>query len=332
MGITVRAHDAPVSERVDYWEHAIAEALLPMRGRHRGAGDFQAEMVAGTVGAIRVAQSSTPQGECFRTPKLIRQIDPDVYQIDVMCSGEVVAEQNGRQVRLGATDIALIDPARPVRYHSTPSTHVSVLFPRLMLALPADTVTRLAPIHIPGDRGTGALVSTLTRALPRHLDECRTGEAVRLGSAVVDLVGTAVAAQLDRDLDVDDQPRAMLSRIYAYIDAHLGDRDLSPASIAAAHHISRRYLHKLFEPEPATIAEWIRQRRLDRCRRDLVDPSLRERSVAAIASRWGLPDAAHFSRIFKNAYGCPPAEYRLALATSPLLPGDSGLGAGRYRA
>jgi AraC-like DNA-binding protein len=313
MGITVRAQDAPASERIDYWERAIAVTLLPMRGRHSGAGDFRAEMVAGTVGALRVAQASTPQGECFRTPKLIRQIDPDVYQVDVMCTGEVVAEQNDRQVRLGAADIAFVDPARPVRYLSTPSTHVSVLFPRVMLPLPADTVARLAPIHIPGDRGTGALVSALTRELPRRLDECRTGEAVRLGSAVVDLLGTALAARLDRDLRVGHRPQALLTHIYAYIDAHLGDRSLSPASIAAAHHISVRYLHKLFQPEPTGIAEWIRQRRLDRCRHDLLDPSLRERPVAAIASRWGLPDAAHFSRIFKNAYGCPPAEYRMAL-------------------
>jgi AraC-like DNA-binding protein len=331
MGITVRAHDAPTSERIDYWEHAIAGTLLPMRGRHRGAGEFRAQMVAGTVGAVRVAQTSTPQGECFRSPKLIRQIDPEVYQIDVVCSGEVVAEQNGRQVRLGAADIAFVDPTRPVRYLSTPSTHVSVLFPRVMLPLPAETVARLAPMHIPGDRGTGALVSTLTRQLPRHLDECLTREAVRLGSAVVDLLGTALAARLDRDLHDEDKPRALLAHIYAYIDANLGDRDLSPASIAAAHHISRRYLHKLFEPEPTTIAEWIRQRRLDRCRRDLLDPSLGERPVAAIATRWGLPHAAHFSRIFKDAYGCPPGEYRLVLATPP-LPDDSGLSANRYSA
>ena len=315
MSITVRAQDAPASERIGYWEHASAGVLLPMRGRHRGAGDFRAEMVAGTIGAVRVAQASTQQGECLRTPGLIRQIDPDVYQVDVVCTGEVVAEQNGRQVRLGAADIAFVDPTRPVRYVSTASTHVSVLFPRVMLPLPADALARLAPVHIPGNRGTGALVSTLTRELPRHLDECRTREAVRLGTVVVDLLGTALAARLDRDLHGDDQTRALLTHIYAYVDANLGDRDLSPASIAAAHHVSRRYLHKLFQPEPTTIAGWIRQRRLDRCRRDLLDPSLRERPVAAIGSRWGLPDAAHFSRIFKNAYGLPPAEYRLALAT-----------------
>jgi AraC-like DNA-binding protein len=29
-----------------------------------------------------------------------------------------------------------------------------------------------------------------------------------------------------------------------------------------------------------------------------------------VAARWGLPDSAHFSRLFRRTYGLPPAEYR----------------------
>jgi AraC-like DNA-binding protein len=36
--------------------------------------------------------------------------------------------------------------------------------------------------------------------------------------------------------------------------------------------------------------------------------------VNALAVRWGLPDPAHFSRLFKRTYGMPPAEYRRAFA------------------
>jgi AraC-like DNA-binding protein len=34
--------------------------------------------------------------------------------------------------------------------------------------------------------------------------------------------------------------------------------------------------------------------------------------VSAVAARWGLPDPAHFNRLFKRTYGLPPAEYRRA--------------------
>jgi hypothetical protein len=49
---------------------------------------------------------------------------------------------------------------------------------------------------------------------------------------------------------------------------------------------------------------------LERCRRDLLDPSLGDVPVSAIAARWGLTNAAHFSRAFRAAYGASPVEYR----------------------
>jgi AraC-like DNA-binding protein len=100
-------------------------------------------------------------------------------------------------------------------------------------------------------------------------------------------------------------------RVHAFIEARLGDPALSPSTIAAAHYISVRSLHNLFEAQPHSVAGWIRQRRLERCRRDLLDPALRVRPVSAIAARWGLTDPANFTRIFRAAYGVPPGKYRL---------------------
>jgi transcriptional regulator GlxA family with amidase domain len=85
---------------------------------------------------------------------------------------------------------------------------------------------------------------------------------------------------------------------------------VTPRTVAVAHHITLRYLHKLFEPGPHGVAGMIRQRRLERCRRDLLDLAQADRPVAGIATRWGFSSAAHFSRVFREAYGLPPAEFR----------------------
>jgi AraC-like DNA-binding protein len=64
------------------------------------------------------------------------------------------------------------------------------------------------------------------------------------------------------------------------------------------------------------VSEWIRDQRVERCRRDLRDPLLRHESILSIATRWGLPNSAHFSRVFRSAYGhSPREERRRALAT-----------------
>lgn len=144
------------------------------------------------------------------------------------------------------------------------------------------------------------------------LDDDDGASAAQLGTAVLDLVTVLLAARLRQDSSVSPpaRQRALLTSIHAHIEAELGDPGLTPASIAAAHHISVRYLHKLFEPEGRSVAALIRQRRLDRCRRDLIDPVLAARPVAATAARWGFVSVPHFHRLFRDAYGLPPAEFR----------------------
>jgi AraC-like DNA-binding protein len=68
------------------------------------------------------------------------------------------------------------------------------------------------------------------------------------------------------------------------------------------------------------VADWIRRRRLERCARDLLDPALRGEPVGAIGARWGLTNPAHFSRVFRAAYGVPRAEYRRAYAGGAVGP------------
>jgi transcriptional regulator GlxA family with amidase domain len=58
------------------------------------------------------------------------------------------------------------------------------------------------------------------------------------------------------------------------------------------------------------VSGLIRHERLEAVRRDLEDPLLANRSVAAIAARWCFFDAAHFSRVFRQHYGYPPSAVR----------------------
>ncbi|MEU7021580.1 helix-turn-helix domain-containing protein [Streptomyces sp. NPDC046203] len=133
--------------------------------------------------------------------------------------------------------------------------------------------------------------------------------------------GTAV----DTPVDPSAGNRALRARIQAYIDRHLTDADLTPQSIARAHHISLRYLHKLFEGEDATVSRWIQRRRLERSRRDLARyPHV---TIGAVAHRWGFASAAHFSRVFRTAYGMSPRQWRTgeeAAALSVRAAGTTG--------
>nr|WP_233518294.1 helix-turn-helix transcriptional regulator [Streptomyces corynorhini] len=81
-------------------------------------------------------------------------------------------------------------------------------------------------------------------------------------------------------------------------------------TVAAAHHISVSYLHRLFRDQDTTVAALLRQVRLEGARADLTDPALRDMSVHLIAARWGFASRSAFTRAFHAAYGMAPCDHR----------------------
>ncbi|NKZ06826.1 helix-turn-helix domain-containing protein [Actinomadura latina] len=136
------------------------------------------------------------------------------------------------------------------------------------------------------------------------------------GGAIVELVTGAAGEWLGEppaptpESAESAESAEMLRAIREWIEERLPDPALSPAVIAAAHHISVRQLYRVFRPAGTTVARYVRARRLENCRRELSDPFLGTERIGAIADRWGLPDAAAFSRAFRAAYGQTPTACR----------------------
>lgn len=108
----------------------------------------------------------------------------------------------------------------------------------------------------------------------------------------------------------------MLVRIKDYIRGHLADPGLSPEGIAAAHRVSVRYVHKLFQSEEATVRRWIQRQRLEMCRHDLSRHATAAPTVSAVAQRWGFVSPSHFSRVFRAAYGTSPRDWQATARTA----------------
>src|SRR5438046_432095 len=79
----------------------------------------------------------------------------------------------------------------------------------------------------------------------------RGADGDRLGRAAVELAAAYLAGLADTENLLPPRTRAaaLRSQIKAFIGDHLGDPALSPPTVAAAQHISLRYLHRLFEQE-----------------------------------------------------------------------------------
>ncbi|SHN47365.1 helix-turn-helix domain-containing protein [Cryptosporangium aurantiacum] len=308
----------PAKERFDFWRQVTTQSWVPMDSRcdRRQEDDFQARIGVTELGAVRAVLMTATPYSVRRTPQHIRRFDPETFKLSCPVRGRGMMEQNGRDGEFKAGDLFFLDTSQPYATGLAPDIAVGELltlqFSPSLLPFPHRELRRLTAVHLPVSRGIGALSSVFLLQLARHLGDLSASDAARLSTLALDVLTVALANALDvhRAVPTHTRRSALLAQIHAFINQHLGEARLSPRDIAAAHHISVRYLHKVFQDEGHTVAGVVRARRLERCRRDLADPLLADRPISAIAARWGFSSAAHFSQTFRSAYGLSPREFR----------------------
>ncbi|MGE3588134.1 MAG: helix-turn-helix domain-containing protein [Ilumatobacteraceae bacterium] len=264
--------------------------------------------------SVRSSCSGSPRiHAAARTPKRISASDPESLLVAIQARGSCVVSQQGRSATLARSDVASYDSSHPYSVHATtPFELVVFTIPRAVLGLQADRLCGLTAQRIQAGAGLNSIAVPFLLQVAAGSEQGALGEAdFDLGEGVIDLVRGLYANDRGAAPPVNVGGRnVMLAHVKSYIETHLGDQDLSAERIAAASAVSVRYLYKLFEPEQITVGEWVRQRRLERRRRDIADPACRADTIMAIATRWGWVSAAHFSRCFHEAYGCSPRAVR----------------------
>ncbi|HEU5155691.1 MAG TPA: AraC family transcriptional regulator [Streptosporangiaceae bacterium] len=303
-------------ERFALWQEATARSHMPNRLRSDDRDDFHARMRILDFGEVQVSALAYPHLGVARTAKLIRQSDPESYQVNYFLGSEGVMSLDGCDTPLRLGDLVVMDSSRPysgdVRADPGSWSHMTVQFPRSLLPLPHKRVRGLLAVPISGRHGMGGVLTRWLADLNARGDEFLPSDIPTLASVTLDLLASVIARCLEAEAALSPEARrnALRAQINAFVERHLADPALAPQTIADAHHISLRYLQQLFAEEGASPAAWIRHRRLERCRRDLADPRLNGSPVQAIAARWGFTDPTHFSRLFRAAYGLPPRDYR----------------------
>jgi len=294
-----------------HWSTLVSDSFVPLEVRSE-ASQFSGTLRARVLDELSIVEVTATGHQVLRTPALVARSQRQYFKLNLQLSGHGILIQDNREATLCPSDIAVYDTNRPYTLAFEQDFRTLVLmFPHDALDLPVDSVAQLTAVRMAGDVGLGRMISPFMVQLAENLEALSGSTGHRLAYNAVDLIAT----MFENELSIRRQPIPgthgdMLAGIRKYIEAELGDPGLSPAGIAAAHFISTRHLHSVFHEADTTVSSWIRRRRLERCRRDLRDPILADRSVGAIAARWGFLDAAHFSRIFRAAFGEPPTAYR----------------------
>jgi len=313
MTVVCDTSTVPLEERAELWVAASSELYVPLECRPHGGVAFSGHLQAGTVGPLALSRLEVSPHTVRRTASLAAGTNGDQYKLTLMLGRHALVGQDGREAVLRPGDFALYDCSRPYTIVADAGMRMLVcMIPRDVLGLLPEQVARMTATRIAGDDGIAwALAPFLERLADLVIRGQVPGARDKVVESVIDLVESLCAHAIGDDQLSRVNPRAeLLLRARAYAEARLGDPSLTPADIAAANHVSKRYLHRLFEAEGVTVSAWIRKRRLEGCRRDLANPARAAEPVARIGARWGLTSPAHLSRLFREAYGASPTEYR----------------------
>jgi AraC-like DNA-binding protein len=126
-----------------------------------------------------------------------------------------------------------------------------------------------------------------------------------------------VVDALRRALGPDDEQKAgdaLEVAVKRHVLANLGDLGLGPEELAESFHCSRATLYRLFHDDGGVLT-YLRDKRLDRCLDELLDPAAVGRSIGETATAWGFENPSHFHRLFTARFDVTPSAVKVRSGT-----------------
>jgi acetamidase/formamidase/AraC-like DNA-binding protein len=244
--------------------------------------------------------------------------DPGIIWLALHREGQALLREAGRSTPIIVGDLVYGTAGAPAELIlATNFRQILVRVPRA--ALGTRLVAPLCPRVglLSGRNGLPRVFAELLTSVANTIDGLNA-EAIRpIEVALAEfLTVSLIRERCDGALVAGTTSRtATLHRICQKIEARLGDPELALVSVAEHEGLSMRYLQKLFEVAGSSFSEYVRQRRLERCRLDFMNPLYGGDSITVICFRWGFNDAAMFSRAFSERFGEPPRQYRRTIAS-----------------
>ena len=305
-------------ERFAFLRDVSVRRLDFLESRAANGGPFAARIRRLTVPEGRLIDLRTTAWGLGRTPLLARAdgIDDIVLMLTLRGDGAGWFGEPDRTTRLG-TNRSLLrvrDESRPytVRWTDADNYSLHVELPRAVF----DTRTVNRALAGNGEclspGGLAPMLAAQMRSIAEiapDLDPAARAAGLR---SVINLAATVLRLEFGGErADSEVCEDGMLIAAQALICRRFASTELSPDEIAHRLGCSRAHLYRVFARNGLTVAGYLREIRLQRCRAALAAAGPRD-TVSNIAYRCGFDDPVHFTRLFRQRFGLRPSEVRAA--------------------
>jgi AraC-like DNA-binding protein len=305
--LRVSTRPVPPSDRFEYWRGLFGGMDIQPVGRE-ARHDFNGEFVAhGGPGAQFFALKSDPNMARLQAPAT-EEVLLSFLNAGAAClpDEDEVITPDGR--------LFIVDCGRRPTFISAGHHNTYLVLPRatVMEAMGGDAVMRRRTKLTLPDTGLARVLASHLRSIESNadgLDVAGAASAVHAASTLA----TAVL-RLMRPGHREQQNAGLVLAARRMIELDHGDARLSAEAIAARLGCSRTQLFSAFQAENLSLADCLRDARLNRGKMLLAD---RSRPVDEVAWLCGYSDASAFGKAFRRAFGMTPGEWRGAASAPP---------------
>lgn len=305
-----RTSDLPVATQYKAWQDALSASHLEWKLSTATTQSFDAQINSRNFKDLRVI-------ECRCDPCVGTRGRAQIKS-DTKSYFGVLFNLSGREEIFQGDDSAVLEPGDFVMWDSKDDMAFNVLSPlhKLTLLVPKDKMQSLLgnPEHYVGkivrnSAGVKDIAAESLRCLAKDFTNIDEDDAYKVLDPLLSLLTATLVSRHEVD-GISDGYRDSYKNFCTYIDRNIGDSALSPVSVAEAHNVSVRYLHRVYATHGQSFGKSLREQRLTRCYSDLKRNDVQ--TITEVAFRWGFNDMAHFSRIFKRQFGCAPSKIHLS--------------------
>ena len=301
---------APVAARE--WDQVLSQVMQPGDLSLRAGAAPGSAATARLVGGGMVADLTLPALTVRHRAEHLPHARRREALIHIVLEGAGHVRQAGRAVPFRTGDITFRDAHWPSRAEFDGHS-ARLIALRLPLARWPGCFPRglNGPGIAPRDHALTQAVHGFWRRMQTDAPHLTPAATAALEQAFVWTLGAA-CCQFHAAPPTPAAPslRARRRQAHDYIDAHLFDVALSPATCARALGISERYLHRALSEVGERFSQLVQGQRLDISAQRLRDPRFAHLHIAGIAWQCGFQDAAHFSRRFAKQFGLTPKAWR----------------------
>lgn len=247
-----------------------------------------------------------------RLPKEPESVSQDCYFAVLLTAGEYKLEQGGREVFLKPGEMSLYDATEPHRITTPqPFSKILISIPRQLLDERVSNICNLTATRLPTQTGIAAITASMIQSTVSQLEQLDPSAFQSLSDPILEMLTMTLTEQKGSSCMLSRHQSFALMRIKRFIANQLSDTELNTEVISRAVGLSPRYINNLFNEDNTSLMRYLTKQRLSRSRHYLATPLYNYLSITEVAMKSGFSNMAHFSRIFRQAYGLSPSDYRL---------------------